>query len=150
MNTQVDHLIPPDIQPREVVPINTLIELRKKGLSYEQIGKIVNRSMQTVWERLQPYQDAIDGLQPFKEGRADLLAIHQSRLLNSLSEGDINKMSGLQKITGAAVLYDKERLERGQSTANVAYQDQTRRLDELDKEIAALEAELGVVEDEGE
>jgi len=57
-------------------------------------------------------------------------------------------MSALQKITGAAVLYDKERLERGQSTANIAYNDQTKKLSELDKEIKELESEIGIQDED--
>jgi hypothetical protein len=50
----------------------------------------------------------------------------------------------MQRSASFGILYDKERLERNQSTANVAYADMTRHVSELDREIAQLERELGM------
>ena len=49
-----------------------------------------------------------------------MFAATQSRILNNLTDDDIKKGSMLQKATAVGILYDKERLERGQSTENVA------------------------------
>jgi hypothetical protein len=42
------------------------------------------------------------------------------------------------------ILYDKERLERGQTTENVGYLDYNRALDQVIKERERLQDELGI------
>jgi hypothetical protein len=81
---------------------------------------MTGRSKQAVHQRLQPYKDAIENLPAFKENRADIFAIHQQRLLNSLTDDDIKKMPPGSRMTSFGILYDKERLERGESTSNVS------------------------------
>lgn len=108
-------------KPNGPVPITRLISLRLKKLSYEQIGKIVGRAKETVWERLQPYKDAIDGLQDFKDQKADILAIQQAEIINSLTPEDIKQTPAVQRATMFGIFYDKERLERDLSTSNVAH-----------------------------
>jgi hypothetical protein len=109
-----------DDLPDKPVPIEKLLKWRKQGLSYEEIGNMVGRSKQAVHQRLQPYKDAIENLPAFKENRADIFAIHQQRLLNSLTDDDIKRIPPGSRFTGVGILYDKERLERGESTANVS------------------------------
>ena len=60
-------------------------------------------------------------------------------------------MNGLQKITAFGILYDKERLERGQSTANVhnLVEIGTAKVEELRSQAAELEAELADLESSG-
>ena len=128
----------------DTIPIGKLIELRNKGLSHSEIGKIVGCSKQNISERLQPCIKDIDNLKSFKENKADILAIHQSRLLNNLTTEDIKKSSGYQKVGMFSVLHNQERLERGESTSNIAYADMTKNMAELQAKRKALEAELGM------
>jgi hypothetical protein len=44
----------------------------------------------------------------------------QRRLLNNISQADIKKSGLRDKVVAVGILYDKERLERGQSTENVS------------------------------
>ena len=106
-------------ETKDIIPIAKLLALRKKKLSYEQIGKIVGCSKVNVWERLQPYIDEIESLDSYKDNRADLLAIVQHRLVNTLNPTTIEKMSPRDRVLAYGILYDKERLERGQSTQNI-------------------------------
>jgi len=119
-NTEELTLDTVDDFPDKPVPIEKLLKWRKQGLSYDEIGSMIGRSKQTVHQRLQPYKDAIENLPVFKENRADIFAIHQQRLLNSLSDDDIKKIPPGSRFTGVGILYDKERLERGQSTGNIS------------------------------
>ena len=105
------------------IPIEKLLKWRKQGLSYAEIGNMIGRSKQAVHQRLQPYKDAIDNLPAFKENRADIFAILQARLLNSLTDDDIKRIPPGSRFTGVGILYDKERLERDKSTSNVAIAD---------------------------
>ena len=50
-------------------------------------------------------------------------------------------------MTSLGILYDKERLERGESTQNVAYADLTRDHNKLREKRLALEKELGIVQE---
>ncbi len=102
------------------VSIERLLEYRKRGLSYAEIGKMAGVSKQAIHQRLAPYRDAIENLPAFKEHRADLFAVQQSRLLNSLTDKDIKRMAPVSRVVSAGILYDKERLESGKSTANQA------------------------------
>ena len=70
-----------------------------------------------VLSRYNIEQDQVDG---YKRNRADVLAGIQHRLIKSLTEEDIKKAPLGSRVLAAAQLYDKERLERNQSTANIA------------------------------
>lgn len=88
----------------------------------------------TRWVDLTPTLDR------YKRFRADVIAYKQMRLLANLTEEKQREMGGLQLATAFGILYDKERLERGQSTSNVAYADLTQSLSDIEAEIAKLEA----------
>ena len=124
--------------------LSRLIELRNKGLTYQEIATIVGRTKQTVHERLQDHIHEIDNLKSFKENKADVLAVQQARILNNLTTEDIKKSSGYQKVGMFSVLHNQERLERGESTSNIAYADLTKNMTELQAKRKALEIELGI------
>lgn len=100
------------------IPLQTMLEYRSKGLSYGDIAKLVGCDKSNVHRRLAPYRDELENLPEFKAHRADYFALQQARLLNSITEDDIKSMSAGSRITGAAILYDKERLERGLTSGN--------------------------------
>ena len=102
------------------ISLAKIIELRNKKLSYAQIGKIVGCSKENVIQRIKPFQTSIDNLPSIKENRADLLATVSDTILNSLTEADIKKAPAGQRVMMYGILYDKERLERGQATQNIA------------------------------
>ena len=55
------------------------------------------------------------------QGRDPILMLQNALKIDlNLTEADIKKMSPAQRITAAAILYDKARLERGESTQNVS------------------------------
>lgn len=134
----------------QVIPISRIIELRNKKLTCEEIGAILGCSKQNIAQRLQPLVEELDGLTSFKDNRADVLAAYQAKLLNSLSTTEVQKASPYQKVGMFGLLYDKERLERGQSTSNVAYADYSRSIQDQDREIMALEQEVGIVSEDKE
>lgn len=106
-----------------------------RGLSTVEIAKLQALSPSTVWrflERTKPQQEA---LERFKGGRADAFANLQARSLNvqgrileSLDDDRVvealtpHQKTGLIAVLNAQMgtAYDKERLERGQSTSNVS------------------------------
>ena len=127
-----------------VIPLSKIIELRNKGLSYTDIGSLLGCTRENICQRLKPYRSEVDNLKSFKDNKADILAVHQSRLLNNLTDEDIKKSSGYQKVGMFSVLHNQERLERGESTQNIAYADLTKNMTELQAKRKALEIELGI------
>lgn len=124
------------------IPIGLMVEYAKLGLNDAEIAQLVGCSKQNVNKQLQPYRDDVRQLDTFKTVRADVFAALGRQLLHSLTPSDIKGMSAAQRITCSAILYDKERLERGKSTANISYQQITNDIEALDAEIAEIEAQL--------
>ena len=110
--------IPAAVQKTKI-DLEKALELRLKGLSFRDIGKYFGCAHTSVAERLRPYvqNDDID-LDTFKKNRADLLTMKQGQVMAAMSQEDIDKASLRDKAIVFGTLYDKERLERGQSTSN--------------------------------
>ena len=132
------------------IPIESIIEYRLKGLSTRDIAALVGCSHVNVVKRLQRHCDDVDLLPMHKKHRADILTLSGKKLLQSVTDGTIKEMSGLQRITAYGILYDKERLERGQSTANVSIHDIDRSLSTAAEEIERLRLELSEMESTGD
>ena len=115
----VPNLIDIVTRPNRKIHIPKAIELREKGLNNTDIGKHFKCSRQAVAKAIDPYINKINQVTSFKEFRADMLADHQRDILLSITLEDHKKASLLQKVTAMGILYDKERLERDQSTSNI-------------------------------
>ena len=126
-----------------IIDIDKAVELRLKGLSYADIARYFNVAIPSVLERINGYvADNID-TEMFKKHRPELLAGKQAEILKSLTSDELNKASPYQKVGMMTYLHGMERLERDKSTANIAYADLSNEMNELDAELARLEAELG-------
>ena len=101
------------------IDLDYAIQLRLKGLSYEEIAKIFNVSKQAVHNRLTGYISENIEIQAFSKHKADILAGKQAEILRSLTEEDIKKASAYQRVGMFGILYQNERLERGLSTQNI-------------------------------
>lgn len=119
------------------------LKLANPNLSLSQAAKILGCAKPTIVQHLHrvdtSWTELVPGLERYKARRADLLAHKGKTLLSGLTTDKQKDMSGLQLVTAFGILYDKERLERGQSTANIAYNDLTKSLAEIEAEIARLE-----------
>ena len=140
-NTAVN---PPDtakFKPK-YIPLEKIRELIEvKELNTVQAAALLGCTPEAI--RLRCLKHNIKyGLKRFKETKADILASKQRALLDSLDTGAIKSMSPGSRVTAFAILYDKERLERGQSTENIAYCDMSKKLSDMDKEIERLAGEL--------
>lgn len=116
-NTTID--LPIDYTPKNI-PIEKIIKYRKQGLSINEIGDLVGISKQAVYQRLQPYLHELDTLEDYKTHRADIIALKGKEILKHLDSNRLEKASAYQLAGMYGILYDKERLERGESTQNVA------------------------------
>jgi hypothetical protein len=94
------------------------IKLRMENMSYGDIAKYFSIPKPTVQARLKPFFGKDIDAPAFKIHRADLFAGQQARVLSAITDADIKKASLRDKVISAGILFDKERLERGQSTSN--------------------------------
>lgn len=111
-----------------------VVDLYKKGLSTEEIAKHQGVAPSTVWRFLQQTKPEQQALESFKANRADVLArlqakslSAQERILDTLDDGVVAALTPSQKSgllmslnAQSGTVFDKERLERGQSTSNVS------------------------------
>ena len=134
---------PPEIDrtPKytDIEKVRDLISV--KGLSYTQAGKILNIDRSAVCRLCQ--RNGIprkDELKNFKKNKADILSSKQAQVLNCINNETLKKASAYQLAGMFGILYDKERLERGESTQNVsvAHIEALKTLDEVDAELAKI------------
>jgi len=107
-------------QANKNIPKSDIIALKLAGLNNRQIADTLGCSKQNISSRLKQYEHEIKGLKVYKDHRADIFALEQKRLLDSIDDKDIKKTPIAARMTSFGILYDKERLERGESTENVA------------------------------
>jgi predicted transcriptional regulator len=107
-------------------------KLYDQGCSTPMIAKFMGVNQSTVWRHLQILKPEKQALKRFQTNRADILAKVQAKslnlqaeLLDTLNDGVIQALkpgekTGLLMALNAqhGTLFDKERLERGQSTSN--------------------------------
>lgn len=97
------------------IPIELLIDYSSKGLSYSEIGKLAGCNSSNVYHRFKAAGYVPEHLKAYKDNRADVFSWWQSKILNSINEDDIKRAPLQSKVVAAGILYDKERLERGQA-----------------------------------
>ena len=119
------------------IDVDKLVELREKKVSMTDIAKTLGVHKSTVSRFIKKYRKDLSDLQLFRHNRAFHLQNAQykamktmERLATALLDMDDSKIAQLGPEQNARVqrdlsvvkgtLYDKERLETGQSTANVA------------------------------
>jgi len=103
------------------ISIEAIIGLYLKGKSQAEISRQLGCSRANISERLGKYEEDVKALPDFKRNKADMLAMYQRRILNTLTPEDIEKQSAYQRVGMFSILFDKERLERDLSTDNVSH-----------------------------
>jgi predicted DNA-binding protein YlxM (UPF0122 family) len=105
---------------RQNLDTSDLVKLRiDNKLSYQQIADIAGKSKQAIHSKIKKLLPTED-TNIYKNQRADILANLQYKLLSSIDDKDIKKAPVGSRVLAACQIYDKERLERGQSTENIA------------------------------
>lgn len=95
------------------------LDLKSRGLSYQDIASIMQVSKQAVYQKIARLLPNPSDLQAYKDIRPELFATKQALILEHLNEGVVQQMMTRQP--GAAALwfnslYNNERLERGQAS----------------------------------
>lgn len=92
------------------------------GLSLRQAADIQGVHKSTLHEALGRYGISVDRVRAYQQHRADVMSAIQERMAEqvlSMPDARLAK-EALPLMSSLGIAYDKERLERGQSTANVA------------------------------
>ncbi len=131
-----------------VPPLPLLLSQLQAGLTAADIARIHGCASSSVYDAIRRYGIDITALRTFKGRRADTLA-HIQMLVTNAMPGKVEQTSLRDLATTFNILHNAERLERGQSTANVALGDVSGQLSELDATIAKLEAQLGLADTGG-
>lgn len=111
-----------------------VLAMAKAGVSIQDIAQHQGVADTTVWRFLKAHQGELQAIDIYKAHRADLYAgvqlkalDVQERILSTLTDGVLLAAKPTEKamILNAVnnvfgTIFDKERLERGQSTANVS------------------------------
>ena len=121
------------------VDITQAIDLKyNRHLSYDQIAAIQGVTRQAVHQRIKNLLP-IPETQVFIDHRADIFAHKEMELLSDLTPAKVQKMGGRDLIVGAAILYDKERLERGKATEIIDYIGTSKKLQAIQAQLVALQ-----------
>src|SRR3990167_5010418 len=105
-----------------------MLELRLKGLSYAEIGRVAGgMAKQSIEQRLSKFKRLLEHpeqVHAYREHEAEILDSVSMELTTSLIDDVRRKgkkaLSGYQKVGMFGILFDKRRLLRGESTANVS------------------------------
>jgi hypothetical protein len=100
--------------------LGVAVAYREKGLSYAAIGKLMGCAKQSVFELLNRHGVDLGEVESFRKNRGSILAAKQKMLLDRLTDDDIKKMAARDRVLAFGILFDKERLESGKSTANLS------------------------------
>lgn len=111
-------------------------------LTHSQIAKLNNCDRTTVSKILSKYAIDREKLEEFKNHRADILAGLQQRIALSITDEEIKKAPTQVKSMMFGVFFDKERLERGQSTDITVNVDAVRAIQERKAELERRIREL--------
>lgn len=102
------------------ISLEEMVDLKAKGLSLAQIGKMAGISKQAVSQRLKASGLDPEEIGQFKKDKSLILHGKQKMLLDSLTPEEIKKMGGRDKVVSFGIIYDKTRLQDDKSTVNLA------------------------------
>ncbi len=120
------------------------IDLRSRGLTLQEIGDHFNVTRQAVhamFKRHVPYIEVVDEI---RSARSNILTAKGIELLLSLTPEDIKRMPPGSRAMAFGILFDKERLERDQSTENVSIHEIEDKYNTKLLERQAMERKAGV------
>lgn len=134
MNTNMTDIANKEKYAPKGIPLEKILELKAKKLTQNEIAKVLGCARSNISQRL----SEIEGLPEWKRSRADILALKQREILqymtpNKLKDAQLGSLS-----LAFCQLYDKERIETGKSTQNVAYLNVNPELAEVRAKLKAL------------
>ena len=123
INDELLPLPPPSVKSPKYIPIEAIVALKEKKLSHGQIAKILGCSNSNISLRISNAGYSPDLIQAYARDRAKIYKYYQSKIINKITDADIEKAGLLEKVKSVSFLHNQERLEEGKSTQNIAYAD---------------------------
>ncbi|MBA4349611.1 MAG: hypothetical protein C0415_06470 [Thermodesulfovibrio sp.] len=90
------------------------------GKSYHAIGCELNRDSKTIKKWLSEPETAKE-IQVIKGELSEMFEGMAKRMLESITEEDIQKINAYQRVVSSGIATDKMRLLKGQSTSNISF-----------------------------
>jgi transcriptional regulator with XRE-family HTH domain len=147
----------PDVEPKgsvkhtpKGIDKTKVLELRLKGLSYREIAQLVGCSKSNVEFIMKNHFPNLTNLRKYSENKAQILEALQQELVYQFDAEKQKKMTGRDLTWSIAVLEDKIRLIRGQSTENISIKQELKTLAELEEREKEIKRLLGLTSEEGE
>lgn len=105
---------------RNQIELQKAFELRLKGLTYEDIGKYFGVSKQAAHGALKVFGDDLPKLKTYQNYKAEICELASMKILDAVEKKELEgeKISSLS--TAFKNFNDAGRMERGQSTQNIA------------------------------
>ena len=124
------------------VDIAKSLDLRlNHNLSHRQIAKMQGVSKSAIHKRLQAFLPT-EATEIYRANKADIFSEAQLKVIINMDSKRLKSASLNNLAYSLQNLYNCERLERGQSTHNVAYNVITEQLKKIDEEEADLRRQL--------
>ncbi len=108
-----------EIAKKAPFSLEEMVDLRGKGVSLSQIGRMAGISKQAVSQRLKSSGLAPEEIREFTKDRSLILRGKQKLVLSAITPEKVKTMSVRDAAVAAGILIDKQRLIDGESTANV-------------------------------
>jgi ATP-dependent protease HslVU (ClpYQ) ATPase subunit len=105
------------------------LKVNNPSMPLTDIAKAVGRDPSNIYRALKNYGIDTKKVNTYKKLKADILAGTQGRIIEAITDEDLTKAGLRDKAIAFGVLYDKERLERGQSTQNISLANVVERMD---------------------
>ena len=141
---------------RQKVNVAAALDLKlNHDLSYAQMAPLLGVTPAAIHKRLKHLLPD-ENTKYYQNHRADIFSHAQLQLLSQVDARRLRKIGIRDAVVSTGILYDKERLERGQSTANADMRVLSVTLQELEEQERELKRSLGdppgvtVVRDDGD
>lgn len=137
----IDNLPDQIDRKQKTIPLSKLIALRRANLSINKIAEVVNCTKQNVYERLKDVEE----FESFANNLDIEFEALQHRIYNSIDLATILKAPLQSRVWAIAVLEDKKRLIRNQSTAIIDVDHTISSISDLSRREKILEAKYKVL-----
>lgn len=128
-------------KPQKDIPLTKIVELRRKGLSLQQIADICKCSKQNIHMRLRD----CDEFEDFAKDPATHYEALLYRIYKSIDDNDIKRTPMAQRVVTIGILEDKKRLIRNQSTQNIDVFELAMSLKDIEKQENELLKDIRLV-----
>ncbi len=137
----------------DLYEIEEIKVLKASGLSYYAVAKKVGRDHKTVKRCCQDPRNA-EEIKVIQRELAGYFEDLSMRLITSITDEDIERLNGYQRVIAAGIAVDKFRLLRNESTENISMVVIGANIEERERQIKEAKAKIakltGEIEVEGE